>query len=258
MSGIDISSIYEWFTNYVKLYYSTNADIQQHMRLKEDHTLRVAGYCRELAEHLGLNRSERDLAEAIGIFHDIGRFKQYTLYHTFSDHQSEDHARLGLNEIAGLTLLDGLSGQERDCLEFAVGCHNAVKIPEGATRSHRLYASIIRDADKLDIYHVLADALTAPSGEDYTPSLLASMLAGRQANYIDVKTREDAKLVRLSWIYDINYLWTLEQVLAKKYVEAILEHLAPTEETRQIERKLRSYIAEKLRAAGESSGKKQL
>lgn len=40
----------------------------------------------------------------IGLFHDVGRFYQFTVYRTFNDALSENHAKLGLKVIKDLPL----------------------------------------------------------------------------------------------------------------------------------------------------------
>jgi len=54
-----------------------------------------------------LDMSKHDLiiAETTALFHDLGRFKQFKDYGTFNDMLSEDHARLGLREMAAHKVL---------------------------------------------------------------------------------------------------------------------------------------------------------
>ena len=48
------------------------------------------------AQRLGLNQEQVNLATAIGLLHDIGRFEQVRLYHTFNDGKSVNHAEIGV------------------------------------------------------------------------------------------------------------------------------------------------------------------
>ncbi|MEN6565943.1 MAG: HD domain-containing protein [Veillonellales bacterium] len=242
----EIAELQKWFTEYVHSFYSADPDVQEHILLKEQHTRQVVENSRDLSRQLGLDAPEQQLAELIGLFHDVGRFKQYSVYRTFVDSQSEDHAALGLKEIAGLTLLNGLSLKERQYFNFAIGCHNKIEIPPRAAAGQRLFAKIIRDADKLDVFRVLSAYLTPPVGDGVSPAILRDFLQGRQCNFTDVRTVDDRKLVRLSWIYDVNYSWTLRHIMDKNYVEQILTCLPDTPEIKQAENRLSSYIAAKL------------
>ena len=66
---------------------------------KHEHTIRVADNCRVLADDLKFNAYNTDLAELIGLFHDIGRFEQWRVYQSFSDDKTIDHADLGVKII---------------------------------------------------------------------------------------------------------------------------------------------------------------
>lgn len=242
----DFQQIHVLFKKYVHSFYSTDADIQKHILIKEEHTEKVMTYCVELAKNLGLNQRQQQTAELIGLFHDLGRFKQYTIYRTFNDHLSENHAELGLKEIAKLNIQRFMTQEEWGEFCFAIKYHNAIAIPQITNAGQHLFATIIRDADKLDIYRVLAPFLTPPSQEGYSTVLIDDLLLGRQSQFTSMKTPDDHKLVRLCWIYDINYSWTLEKIVEQNYIEQIFQYLPPTKDIQQIKIKLNHYITAKI------------
>lgn len=246
MQQSDLVCLRQWFDDYVRSFYSDDRDIQKHVLLKQEHTHKVVENARELAEWLDLSDDQRRLAEAVALFHDIGRFKQYTVYRTFVDHKSVDHARLGLEILAGLPQLACLSDKERAVFTYAIANHNTMKLPAAECPEKQLFATLIRDADKLDIYRVLADTIPAPSTAGYSPVIIRDLLAGRQSSYLEMNTAEDRKLLRLSWVYDINYRWTLEQVVRRQYLEPIIQKLPQTPEVKAVIVRLRQYIEAKL------------
>ena len=63
--------------------------------LKVDHTFRVVKLCAEIAKSLNLSDEDIALAKLCGLLHDIGRFEQYRIYHTYKDKDSIDHGDLG-------------------------------------------------------------------------------------------------------------------------------------------------------------------
>ena len=87
----------------------------------------------------------------IGLFHDVGRFYQFTVYRTFNDALSENHAKLGLKVIKDLPFIAKLDEEDLATLKFAIGNHNAKEIAPTENQRHLAFAKLIRDADKIDI-----------------------------------------------------------------------------------------------------------
>ena len=92
--------ITDTFAAYTKKYDATDGKI----KLKIDHTYRVAEFCEQIAKSIGLCEADVDLAWTIGMLHDIGRFEQVKRYNTFIDSESVDHAQFG----ADLLFKEGL------------------------------------------------------------------------------------------------------------------------------------------------------
>ena len=77
--------------------YTDNYDTSdEKIKLKVDHTYRVAALSERIARSLGLGDDDTNLAWLIGMLHDIGRFEQLKNYGTFSDAESIDHAHYGV------------------------------------------------------------------------------------------------------------------------------------------------------------------
>ena len=77
--SIDILKAKKVFKEYVKNYNPEDGKI----KIKISHIERVSQIARKLAEDLKLNQEDIELAELIGLLHDIGRFEQIKIYHTF-------------------------------------------------------------------------------------------------------------------------------------------------------------------------------
>ena len=86
--------------DYMNQFVTDDEEVMQGIRIKREHTGYVTAIARELAKHLELSEHDVQLAEIMGLFHDVGRFRQYSIYKTFNDAQSEDHADLGLKVLA--------------------------------------------------------------------------------------------------------------------------------------------------------------
>ena len=220
-----LSRLDNWMKDYMKSWYNEAEDIQQAVRMKEEHTARVRSYAKELAEHLGLSEDDVARARLMGLLHDIGRFRQFTIYRTFNDAQSEDHAELGLKTISDEHLIEDISQRDRLLICFAIRSHNKKLIAPAPDEESMLYAKLLRDADKLDIYHVLEPFLFPSDGSGVSPDFIEKFVAAEQCDYTMIRTQDDRKLVRLMWIYDINYAWTMQRVLDRGYVDKIVRCL---------------------------------
>ena len=98
--AINRKNVINAFAEYVRNYDPSDEKI----KLKIDHTYRVAGLCQSIAESLGLSEPDVDIAWLLGMLHDIGRFEQIRRFGTFSDADSVDHAEFG----ADLLFKEGL------------------------------------------------------------------------------------------------------------------------------------------------------
>lgn len=184
---INREHIKKTFQEYTDRYDSTNPKI----KLKIDHTYRVADLCEQIAQSLELSAAEVDLAWLSGMLHDVGRFEQLRRYNTFSDAQSIDHARFAVEllydegliadyvpEISTTELvasartwrsMEGVNeshtAQSEDMplsdilqtLRIAIGEHSAYRIQKGLDERTRMFCQILRDADKVDIFRVICD-----------------------------------------------------------------------------------------------------
>ena len=84
--------IKQTFAEYTNKYNASDPKI----RLKIDHTYRVAVLAERIARTVTDIPIDRDIAWTMGMLHDIGRFEQVKRYGTFVDSESIDHAELGI------------------------------------------------------------------------------------------------------------------------------------------------------------------
>lgn len=242
-----LAEMYRWVEEYIKTFYTDNPEIQPMILLKEEHTKHVIGIAKELAGALKLNQHDAILAEMIGLFHDIGRFKQYSIYQTFNDKISENHSLLGLREIENLALLKRLSAGDLAVFKFAVENHNAMQIAPTADERKLLFAKMIRDADKLDIYRVLSPMLKPSDGSGCNEDFMKLFLEGKQCDYSFIKTHDDQKLVRLLWMYNIYFGWTMREVMKRGYVDQIVACLPQDEIMAQGVARLKAHMEKKAK-----------
>ena len=237
----------QWIHNYVKKFYTDDKEIQKAMLIKEEHTSYVRDIARLLAYHLNLSIHDITLAEIMGILHDVGRFSQFTKYKTFNDAISEDHALLGLKVIDDEALLEGLSNEDVLLVRFSIENHNKKTIAPSPSSKALLFARLLRDADKLDIFRVLEPLIRPSDNSGISPDFLEKFVNGEQVDYTLIRTEDDRKLVRLMWVYDVNYSWTLRRIIERGYIEKIIYNLPHDNEV--IEKgikRLQGYINNKI------------
>ncbi|MDR7867980.1 MAG: HD domain-containing protein [Sporomusaceae bacterium] len=240
METAALDNLYRLFAAYVKTFYCDDAEIQPKILQKEEHSFIVAGLSGDLARSLGLDDAETRLAEAIGLCHDFGRFRQATVYRTFRDADSVDHGRLGVEEMLAAGVSDLVRPNDWEALAFAVRWHNAAALPASDPRL-TLHGRIIRDTDKLDICRVLPPA---PPATGCSPQLEETFLAGKLLYYEDIRTADDRKLVMLSWLFDVNFSWTAREIAGRGYIDRLLASLPPSAAMPAIRDKIGLLLAE--------------
>ena len=257
-----LNEMHEWMANYMKSFYTDDEEVQRGILIKETHTGYVTANSVELAKYLKLNQHDEELAEIIGLFHDVGRFRQYSIYKTFNDADSEDHADLGMKVISELDFFKKISAEDFEIAKFAIQQHNKKEIAANDDERKILFAKIIRDADKLDIYRVL-EPFFAQENADKMPNFIKGKFIadisddfvdhfakGEQADFREIRTNGDRKIVRLMWIYNVNYAWTLKKISERGYIDEIIENLPRNEKnSARIDegiKRLREYVAKKI------------
>ena len=253
-----LNEMHDWMTNYMKSFYTDDEEVQRGILIKEKHTGYVTSNSVELAKFLKLNQHDVELAEIIGLFHDVGRFRQYSIYKTFNDADSEDHADLGMKVISELDFFKKISAEDFEIAKFAIQQHNKKEIALIDDERKILFAKIIRDADKLDIYRVLEPFLAQENADkmpnfikgktrpDISPDFVENFVTGEQADYRKIRTNGDRKIVRLMWIYDINFSWTMQKIVERGFIEKIVSNLPMDERVAEGVRRLKLHVKEKL------------
>lgn len=253
-----LNEMHKWMSDYMKTFYTDDEEVQRGILIKEKHTGYVTANCMELAKYLHLNRHDSDLAEIIGLFHDVGRFRQYSIYKTFNDADSEDHADLGMKVVGELDFFKKLSPADFEIVKFSIGQHNKKEIAPNDDEKKILFAKIIRDADKLDIYRVLEPFFAQENADkmpkfikgaeiaDISPDFVEHFAKGEQADFREIRTNGDRKIVRLMWIYNVNFAWTMRKISERGFIDKIIENLPRNEKnSAQIDEgiiRLRKYV----------------
>lgn len=275
---INRKNVINAFAEYVRNYDPSDEKI----KLKIDHTYRVAGLCQRIAESLGLSEPDVDIAWLLGMLHDIGRFEQIRRFGTFNDAQSVDHAEFG----ADLLFKEGLirkfaEGYYEECelarsgneeaeqiiknnehhnkdtglLEMAIRQHNKYRVKEDLTERQRMFCDILRDADKVDIFKVNAD-IPMEIIYDVTTEELKNGVITKEVLESFYKKETVLKSVRrsavdhivghISLLFELVYKESYRQAREQGYVYKLLDFKSDVPEVNAEFDDMRKYVDEFL------------
>jgi hypothetical protein len=259
MTKDDLIFFKSWFSNFVKSFYSPKKEDQKNIYLKEKHTFNVCENIIEIGRELSLSDKDMMLAEAIALFHDIGRFPQYAKYKTFRDRNSVNHGFLGAQTLLEEKTLQSLPDKEQDLIIKAVRFHNAFSVPKIKEENMVFFIKLIRDADKLDIWRVFLEYYEAPEKErasavglglpdttEYSKEVLSCIHKGQVASLSRLKTLNDFKLMQLSWVYDLNFKPSFRLLSERDYIGKIISHLPQQEEIKKVSSVLKEFVQGRL------------
>lgn len=275
---INRKNVINAFAEYVRNYDLSDEKI----KLKIDHTYRVAGLCQRIAESLGLSEPDVDIAWLLGMLHDIGRLEQIRRFGTFNDAQSVDHAEFG----ADLLFKEGLirkfaEGYYEECelaepenqedeqiiknnehhnkdtglLEMAIRQHNKYRVKEDLTERQRMFCDILRDADKVDIFKVNAD-IPMEIIYDVTTEELKNGIITKEVLESFYKKETVLKSVRrsavdhivghISLLFELVYKESYRQAKEQGYVYKLLDFKSDVPEVNAEFDDMRKYVDEFL------------
>ena len=220
---IDIENAKKVFKEYVSKYDINDGRIA----LKVAHIQRVSAISKKISMALKLSDEDVNLAELIGLLHDIGRFEQVRKYNTFVDKNSINHGEYGVKVLFEDGLINKFNVDEKyyKIIKLAILNHNRSKIEEGLTDRELIHCKIIRDSDKLDIFHVLiTDTLyniygcESMENEEFTSEIIREF---KEDHYIDYKKREtfgDTWICHMAYVFDFNYKDSYKVLAENDYV----------------------------------------
>ena len=245
-----------WFINYAESFYKDDKEFNKNIKLKIDHTFRVVSIIKDICEYEGLSEKDKQLAETIALYHDIGRFEQLKRYNTFADILSVDHALLALDICENYNLLDKFNELDACLIEYAIKHHNKLRLPSDASPLELLYASLIRDADKVDIYKTLINHFESWDGSEssiitfglttqkqLTPEAVDLILKGEIVEHKDMRTAYDFLLMLIGWLNDLNFDRSLQLIIERGYLESVLKFIPEGKEKDKISDWVNSIIS---------------
>lgn len=226
------------FKDYTETFLSKDIDdnTKTNLKLKQDHSLRVFKNAEAIAKSLNLDGKDLFIAQLCGLFHDIGRFKQFTKYKTFKDNDSLYHGALGEEILKKEKLINTESPDIKNIVYDAVYNHGLIAI-ERKNPTSLLFSKMTRDADKIDIFRIVAKYyrksgprnIALEYGLENTPiisdAVMTKFKTQELINKDELQTLNDFKTMQLAWIFDLNFPFTKEKIIKQGYLNIVLDSI---------------------------------
>jgi hypothetical protein len=247
----DFRMLVQQFKTYTGSLMIPDQYMQDHIDLKVRHTYDVVGNIRIIAKDSGLSENDIQLAKIIALVHDIGRFQQFLAYGTFDDSLSVNHAELGIRVLEESQFFRILGGKiDSELIKQSVLNHNIRRIIFTPDERVMLFSKLLRDADKVDIWRLMTikdvvfkildqvqpDHYVVPEG------ILHSFMNGVEVPSCLAESLNDYRLLRLSWMYDMNFPATFRLLIRKNYASVILSRIPPSEQLNEISAIIQSFM----------------
>lgn len=252
----------KFFNDYSNHYMSIakNEFQQVHIKRKIEHSKRVNKDSIEIAHKLGLNNEEIYLINISSLLHDIGRFRQFYEYSTYIDKISCDHALLGINILEQEKILNDLETEEKAIVLEIIKLHNYKKLPPDISKKLYTYASIIRDADKIDWMYAMVNIIPSLSKENqavfYSNKEERNYISEELVNLIlnnetvirtDLNTIDELRAASMGWITsDIKCSPSYEIIKREDLINKTFKLMSDSKEKKIIFDYINDYIVNKI------------
>lgn len=225
---------------------------------KKMHMYRVAGISKTIAMKLGLPEEKIQLAELIGLLHDIGRFEQYKIKVSA---QKFDHGEAGVEVLKKDNYIRSYIEDSNydDIIYKAIYEHNKYQLPQGLPEETELFCKIIKDADKIDlIYEAVFKYWQEPERKSLveegrlSEKMLEDFYVHKLTDNRNSISEADQILRFTSFVFDINFLCSLQILKENDNVSKMIDRfnyqIPETKEKMQEVKKIANeYIEEKLK-----------
>ncbi|HSH51905.1 MAG TPA: HD domain-containing protein [Bacteroidales bacterium] len=257
-----VTKFKRWFANYIYNLIVQYPGLKENISVKANHCKKVSEEIVGLARNLKLNNNDVLLAETIGLFHDVGRFKQYIKYQTFADNKSQDHAELAIEVLNENKILKDLSNEEIEIIHKSILNHNKADIFFDNNEKINFFSKLIRDADKLDIWRLITEyymvkeknasnenktlELELPDSIEISNEVFNAIINKQVVLKESLRTLNDFKLLQIGWLFDLNFEYSVKRLYEKKYLDKIFKTLPKNEKVDQIKKVVNDYFESHL------------
>jgi hypothetical protein len=222
------------------------------------HSLRVVQNSQVLAKNVMQNDDDKRIAEVIALSHDLGRAFLIAKGTVSPSNIQRDHALLSAELIQKMDFFKILSSDTQLIVLKSVEHHNKLKLPKLDNEQQSIFAKLLRDADKLDIFDSSYRYFKEKSGvqpimtfdlvnhPDISEKIIKSIMSGKTAAVEDMKTMNDYKLLLISMAFDLNFKATFRLISEKQYIQKIYETLPKRDQIIDAYRGIKLFVENKF------------
>ena len=236
MEYTNLESLFDKYTSrYLEI---SDPRISDSIQFKITHSKGVAAICSNISLFVFLLPRHQLMAKACGIFHDIARFEQLKHFSTFDDSKSFDHGEKAVEILKTENYLSFFDIAEQKAILNAIKQHNKKVPPIGNDELELALAKTLRDADKIDTLTSIAEyyessevgnkkalELDLPDIPEVSEKVVDSLRNAQMVDYRDIRTLDDFKLLKISWIYDINYPISFAMLIESQVINRIFNSM---------------------------------
>lgn len=259
---IDIQRAKSAFKKFLEKYEDKN---ELGFELKVVHTYNVVENAKKIAIELNLSEEDINLAELIGLLHDIGRFEEITFLKQF-DSVGFDHAAYGIKMLFEENLIRNFIEDNNydEIIKTAIDNHSRLVIENNLNERCLLHSKIIRDADKLDNFRVKKEERIeaifpgkVKTIEDMENSILSDKVYETIKNKkcVDIHDRVtvvDYWFCVLAFLFDLNFKESYKIVKDNDYINILIDRfnykdLETKRRIEEIRNIMNNYIDNKIK-----------
>jgi putative nucleotidyltransferase with HDIG domain len=252
-----LKECYLAFEEYFQSVTIDSPDNQHQFEEIRAHSLRVVSNSLLLSNIVLQTEEEKRIATVNALFHDIGKASLISKNIEALVVQ-RDHATVSTKIIQQMVFYQTLPAEIQLVILKSVENHNKLKLPKLDSEQQTLFARLLRDADKLDIYDSAYRFFKEKFGiqpiitfdlnksAEISEKIMKNILAGKTAAVEDMKTMNDYKLLLLSMAFDLNFKYTFRIMSEKQYIQKIYETLPKRDQIIDVYRSIKLFIENKF------------
>jgi len=221
------------------------------------HTEKVVENILILADSLELSENEKNTAEVIALFHDIGRF--WILLQDQTEVNKYDHAQASIQYLLTNRTFTSLDESAKNNLIEIIQNHHLSAIQRKDNDSAFFFIRLLRDADKLDIWRSTTDNLVNTKkrlnlatelGISDKPVVTAlfcqKIIEDNIGDKNEIKTFSDFLIYQMSWVFDLNFRKSFQLLNQKQYLRLYYDALPKNDLVFEIYRKIKIHIENQI------------
>jgi len=212
---------------------------ENHKRVEDirSHSLRVVENTLLLSKTVLQSDEDNRIAEVNALFHDLGRATLIAQGTESPTNIQRNHAVLSAELVQKMDFFSKLPVEAQSIILKSIENHSKLKLPKLDNEQQTLFARLLRDADKLDIFDSSYRYFKEKMGiqpimtydlvntAEVSEKIIKSIMTGKTAAVEDMKTMNDYKLLLISMAFDLNFKYSFILLSEKQYVQKIYETL---------------------------------